>query len=204
QGVFRLLVSDEHAWLVVLQAAGQELQADDRFADSGRSLDHVDMVRQQAPGAVVDEVDAADDAIGRIHCGLLRRRPDFDYRLCERQWNIRIRSHFSRSVHEVSPISSPVVNERRKQQVGQSTQALAAAASIDRSCNRRSSASAQIAPTHAIAMSFCVSHTSPCVPRKASEAVPVSSATAHSRSSYNALMAAAMANTMTFSHPSRR
>jgi hypothetical protein len=52
------------------------------------------------------------------------------------------------------------------------------------------------APTSAVAMSSCVSHTSPCVPRKASPFDPTEIATAHSSSSYAALMARQIATTM--------
>src|SRR5256885_16262067 len=52
-----------------------------------------------------------------------------------------------------------------------------------RSWVRASSSCAEIAPTRAENMSHCVSHTSPCVPRKASAAWPPASADHHSKNS---------------------
>ena len=69
-----------------------------------------------------------------------------------------------------------VVNQR---EVGRHARTFAS----DRSCAFGRNSIATTAPTSAIAMSVCVSHGSPCVPRKSSAAAPELTAVSHSTSS---------------------
>src|SRR5438093_6182863 len=80
----RLLIGDQIAWLVKLEAARQILQAEERFADATPPAYEIHLVRQQSAGAVVEEIDAADHSVGGA------RRSDFmDWR-SERQRDIAL------------------------------------------------------------------------------------------------------------------
>ena len=72
--VLRLLVGDEDAGLLQLEAAREVLQAEERLADTAATFDQIHLVRHQPARAVVEQVDAADDAVG-----VLRRRRRYCY-----------------------------------------------------------------------------------------------------------------------------
>ncbi len=64
--VLRLLVGDQDAGLLMLESAGQELQPEDALACADSSANEVDAVGEQSADAVIEQVDAADDAVGAL------------------------------------------------------------------------------------------------------------------------------------------
>ena len=84
--------------------------------------------------------------------------------------------------HPRSVVRSPI-EASQDRRVRETDHRSASTCSSWRSCTRESRSRADVAPTRAMNMSHCVSHTSPWVPRKASAAEPPRTAASHSISS---------------------
>src|SRR5205085_859513 len=86
--VLRLLIGDQDAGLLQLEAAGEVLQSEERLADAAAAADQINLVRQQAARAVIEEIDAADDAVagrrGRGGCSRwwFGNAVDGEWRVC--------------------------------------------------------------------------------------------------------------------------
>ena len=74
-GQLRLLIGDQDAGLLMLEAARQELQTENRFSNPHPAFDNVYLVRKKAAGAVVDQIDAAGNILPLDPCNDSQRTP---------------------------------------------------------------------------------------------------------------------------------